>query len=146
MLDHLLLNKLKWFNIDNNADTVSANGKTWTAHPASIVIKDETNIIAVSIATDILFSGYNLTAVGQQTVKCIAKKNGWYAICGYVHVTDDTKEFNKNAFIDIGLIRVDSTNLIDGKPNVISENWGGKSPLFFIWRAFTRFKKGAEVC
>lgn len=36
MVDHLIFNKLKWFNIADNADNVTANGRSFYALPTKI--------------------------------------------------------------------------------------------------------------
>ena len=38
MLDHLIFNKLKWFNISDDMTAITANGKNWLAHPKSVKI------------------------------------------------------------------------------------------------------------
>lgn len=35
-IDHLVFNKLKWFNIDDNSQQITANGKKWGAYPTSV--------------------------------------------------------------------------------------------------------------
>lgn len=44
MLDHLIFNKLKWFNVADNASSVTANGKKYYAVPSKITIKKGTSI------------------------------------------------------------------------------------------------------
>lgn len=44
MIDHLIFNKLKWFNVTDNADNVKANGKKYYAVPSKITIKQGTII------------------------------------------------------------------------------------------------------
>lgn len=41
-IDHMLFNKLKWFNVADNADNVTANGKKYYAFPSKITIKQGT--------------------------------------------------------------------------------------------------------
>lgn len=35
-IDHILFNKLKWFNVADNADSVTANGRTFYALPKRV--------------------------------------------------------------------------------------------------------------
>lgn len=42
MLDHLIFNKLKWFNVTDNADQVSANGRNYVAIPKQVTIPNGT--------------------------------------------------------------------------------------------------------
>lgn len=44
MLDHLIFNKLKWFSIADNADSVRANGKDYEAVPQQVKIPKNTKI------------------------------------------------------------------------------------------------------
>lgn len=36
MVDHLIFNKLKWFNVADNADNITANGRSFYALPSKI--------------------------------------------------------------------------------------------------------------
>lgn len=42
--DHLVFNKLKWFNVTDNADNMTANGKKYYAVPSKITIKQGTSL------------------------------------------------------------------------------------------------------
>ena len=44
MLDHLIFNKLKWFNVTDNADQVSANGRNYVAIPKQVTIPSGTSV------------------------------------------------------------------------------------------------------
>lgn len=35
-VDHILFNKLKWFNVADNADSVKANGRNFYALPSKV--------------------------------------------------------------------------------------------------------------
>ena len=39
-VDHMLFNKLKWFNVADNADSVTANNKAFLAMPTEITVPD----------------------------------------------------------------------------------------------------------
>lgn len=39
-VDHMLFNKLKWFNVADNADSVTANNKVFLAMPSEITVPD----------------------------------------------------------------------------------------------------------
>ncbi|NRO91134.1 hypothetical protein IMAU10142_01162 [Lactobacillus helveticus] len=41
MLDHLIFNKLKWFNVADNADNVRANGRSFYALPSKIKLTND---------------------------------------------------------------------------------------------------------
>ena len=149
MLDHMIFNKLKWFNIGDNANEITANGKTWTAHPTSIVIADETPLESFDGPANIA-SGDNWYSLGQQTVKCLAKTGNSYAICGPIKVYRGNNVDDQYTYA-FELAIVDKMHVPKlGNQSVISENWGGKSLLFAVTSmveyAFTSFKKGAETC
>lgn len=44
MVDHLIFNKLKWFNVADNADSVTANGKDYEAVPQQVKIPKNTKV------------------------------------------------------------------------------------------------------
>lgn len=46
MIDHLIFNKLKWFNVTDNADQVSANGRNYVAIPKQVTIPSGTSVWA----------------------------------------------------------------------------------------------------
>lgn len=39
MLDHLILNTKKWFEISDSDTSIVANGKTWSPHPATVTVR-----------------------------------------------------------------------------------------------------------
>lgn len=39
--DHLVFNKLKWFNVTDNADSVKANGRSFYALPSKVKLTKE---------------------------------------------------------------------------------------------------------
>lgn len=43
-VDHLVFNSLKWFNVTDNADNITANGKKYYAAPSKITIKQGTSL------------------------------------------------------------------------------------------------------
>lgn len=50
-VDHLVFNKLKWFNVADNADNITANGKKYYAFPSKITIKQGTSLTYPSRGT-----------------------------------------------------------------------------------------------
>lgn len=129
MLDHMIFNKLKWFNIGDNANEITANGKTWTAHPTSIVIADETPLASFDGPAG-LASGDNWYSLGQQTVKCLAKTGNSYAICGPIKVYRGNNVDDQYTYA-FELAIVDKTHApLPSGQSVISENWGVK--VFYL--------------
>lgn len=51
-VDHLIFNKLKWFNVADNADNITANGKKYYAVPSKITIKQGTYLTYPSAGSD----------------------------------------------------------------------------------------------
>lgn len=51
-IDHILFNKLKWFNVADNADNMTANGKKYYAVPSKITIKQGTSLTYPSTGVD----------------------------------------------------------------------------------------------
>lgn len=51
-IDHLIFNKLKWFNVADNASFVTANGKKYYAVPSKITIKQGTSLTYPSRGTE----------------------------------------------------------------------------------------------
>lgn len=137
MLDHLLLNKLKWFNIGDNTDQITANGKTWTAHPASIVVADEALIETLDDVGSIS-AGDNWYANGQQTVKCLAKSGDKYAICGPIRLfRGNDVDDQHTCTLALGIVDNSRGTFRAKHPSVISENWGGgKSLLSHLYQWF----------
>lgn len=43
-IDHLVFNRLKWFNVTDNADNVKANGRNYFAMPVSFTIPKGTHL------------------------------------------------------------------------------------------------------
>ena len=61
-IDHLVFNRLKWFNVADNADSVTANGKDYEAVPQQVKIPKNTKIN--------LFNSFN--SMNIQTEKYVA--------------------------------------------------------------------------
>ena len=48
-IDHMLFNKLKWFNVADNADNITANGRSFYALPSKIKLtKDSVALGAIN--------------------------------------------------------------------------------------------------
>lgn len=81
-IDHLVFNRLKWFNVADNAGNVTANGKKYYAVPSKITIKQGT-IIQYPI------QGSELADVAVKLqedleVKCIGANDNHYFFIGYI--------------------------------------------------------------
>lgn len=47
MLDHMLFNRLKWFNIKDDAESIEIDGKTWQAFPKNVKINDTATALPI---------------------------------------------------------------------------------------------------
>lgn len=82
MIDHLIFNKLKWFNVADNADNATANGKKYYAVPSKITIKQGTDILYPSQGSDHSFN--TATLQDDVEVECIAANDKYYFFTGSV--------------------------------------------------------------
>ncbi|WFD52977.1 hypothetical protein [Lactobacillus phage P185] len=81
-IDHLVFNRLKWFNVADNADSVTANGKKYYAVPSKITIKRGTYIeypIRGSVWAD---AAHELEK--DVEVKCIGANDNHYFFIGSI--------------------------------------------------------------
>lgn len=112
----LLLGGTTYYPISDADTTLSMQGKTWSAHPKTIVIDEDVGIAVTNAPT----SGYGWRTTKKQTVECIAKSGSSYAICGTIRLTD--ANFNTYTFdLELGIVG-HTTN--SGRPAVLAENWG----------------------
>lgn len=81
-IDHLVFNRLKWFNVADNAGNVTANGKKYYAVPSKITIKQGTIIqypIQGSVLADTAFE-----LEEDFEVKCIGANDNHYFFIGNI--------------------------------------------------------------
>ena len=143
MLDHMIFNKLKWFNIADNADSVTANGKKYVSMPKSFTIKKGANLGYLGV------NQYESYAYEDTNVTCVGSSNDHYYFIGNVKICDTPGS-------DYAVPHNFSMNQISSQPGFVSKAdtknviWGGKNLLHTIASmveyAFTSFKKGAETC
>lgn len=137
MLDHLIFNKLKWFNIKDNAETMQANGKKYVAVPTSFTVKRGSYVLNGPT------SQVNAMVLTDTEVDC----------CG---ASDDVYFFATGILLGSDFTSGQGVSYNSEHPGVIRKSdvknviWGGKSLLFavisMVKYAFTSFKKGAETC
>lgn len=107
MLDHMLFNKLKWFNIADNTTTIQANGKNWRAYPQTITVDGNTNFTIARGEGQIQHDGPD------NTYTCLGSLDGYYVVNGHAGEIEGR----------YGLLLVPENY-------VASVNWGGKTSLF----------------
>lgn len=129
-IKELLYNKLKWFNVADNADSVIANGKKYTAIPKQIEIPAGAFCVFLNDANEA--SGFH-PEISQTTIfDCVGETNDGYFFTG--RVTDGSAH-SENLYYDAG----GTTTFIGlvSKSQVTKVIWGGKlSLLSRLWRAF----------
>lgn len=90
-IDHLVFNRLKWFNVADNADSVTANGKKYYAVPSKITIKQGTIIHYPLRGSELAGTAFELEEDFE--VKCIGANDNHYFFIGYLnHYTFQERE------------------------------------------------------
>lgn len=87
-IDHILFNKLKWFNVADNAESIQIGNRQFWAIPSEIIIKDGTNLGRYDDA------GGTALVDGDTTVKVIGVSKNAYIITGYVHFRESTNLYS----------------------------------------------------
>ena len=80
MIDHLIFNKLKWFNVTDNADNVKANGRNYFAMPVSFTIPKDTHL-----SDGDHDAGFDLSK--DCDVTCVGASADFYYFCGEIEFT-----------------------------------------------------------
>lgn len=111
MLDHLLLNKLKWWNVDSNANQVKLNNKKWVAIPTSFTVP---NMDALADSGDYARSLYTYPLISS-SVYAAGYKNGKLVYWFNGHDSDNV---NDGRGVDVSAFGV----YADKARNVV---WGG---------------------
>lgn len=130
-VDHLIFNKLKWFNVTDNADNVQANGKNYIALPASFTLPKGTNVSDGDHQ-----GGTNISRDCEVT--CVGSSNDFYYFCGKIFTDwsgldseldiDNPKDVENSAvFTRPWFVR---------KSKVTNVKWGGKALLSHVYQWF----------
>nr|DAQ70485.1 MAG TPA: hypothetical protein [Caudoviricetes sp.] len=141
MLDHLILNAKKWFEISNDMPAVTANNKSYYACPSRFTIMAETPIKSPN-------TGNDWRVLNDAEVTCVGAGKDVYFFDGQLEIYADGDEYKHPS--DANYSHYYYTGVVK-KENVRNVIWGGKkSPLSavvsMVERAFAQFKKGAETC
>lgn len=131
MIDHLIFNKLKWFNVNQNAEQISANGKRYVAFPPKVVVKQDygVNTMTGSLGK-IMWTSSPLAAHSYKKgteATCIGVYEGCY-------VVKDLMDFGGGDSTDSS---ADSTIAIIEKDLFLAK-WGGKRLLSHLYQALRR--------
>lgn len=130
-IDHLVFNKQNWFNVADNADSVTANGKNYIALPASFTLPKGTHVSDGSHQ-----GGLNISQDCEVT--CVGSSNDFYYFCGKIF-TDYTGLFSE--------IDIDNPKDVENRDNftapwfirkskVTNVKWGGKALLSHLYQWF----------
>lgn len=85
-IDHLVFNKLKWFNVTDNADNMTANGKKYYAVPSKITIKQGTSLTTPAAGVDHTDNTSRLKE--DLEVKCIGANDNHYFFIANIYDYD----------------------------------------------------------
>lgn len=130
-VDHILFNKLKWFNVADNADSVTANGKNYIALPASFTLPKGTHVSDGDHER-----GMNTSRDCEVT--CVGSSDDFYYFCGKIF----TDWSGLNSELDIGNPKdVENTVIFERpwfirKSKVTNVKWGGKALLSHVYQWF----------
>lgn len=122
MLDHMIFNKLKWFNIGDNVDQVTANGKSYTAIPKQIKVQNRASIMWASSGDHSISDTLSCCGIFYGTFFGIDGNHTWY------------------------VVQQDSWVGWTNEQNIKNVIWGGKSFYMLVWRAFITYLKGVKAC
>ena len=122
MLDHLIFNKLKWFNVADNASSVTANGKKYYAIPTQVTVPKGTILYIM----DDSVNEFKQHGVVAQDGTCkvgalILKGQLAEGLDGYGIANLDVYLLNGNVVIENGFTTSGFVKITD----VINPVWGG---------------------
>ena len=140
MLDHMLFNLQKWFNIADNTNSVNANNRTYYTFPRSFSIPANTDItfnyggenVSDSDVADINYSQNTTRQNGQQmdNIACIGIKVKNSTI--YYLFNSNVPILNSVSKIEWVTTNGEATVKASDVKNVI---WGKKSLLIHLYQA-----------
>ncbi|WP_297949717.1 hypothetical protein [uncultured Lactobacillus sp.] len=123
MLDHIILNRLKWWNVDSNANQVKLNNQQWLKCPKSFVFKNSSD--------------------SQEQMN-----GNPYTTCYGIGFGE---KYNAVAHGKLCLLYDDGSGYLAqiplNDPSIKSINWGGKHPLSHLYQMFKAITgKVVAVC
>lgn len=128
MVDHLIFNKLKWFNVADNASSVTANGKKYYAIPTQVTVPKGTILYYMDDSAN----EFRQNAVISQDCTC---KVGAFILKGQLAegINDDgvanfdVYKLNGHVVIENGSTTGGFVKITD----VTNPVWGGKKPSIY---------------
>lgn len=133
----LIFNKLKWFNVADGANSVTANGRKFYAIPKSVTISqlnerirkivENWNQASAQLAEDSILNVSGVSSKG-------------YLVYGTIKAKEESRNFNYN-------INVNNPLLIEFS-EAKNVNWGGNLPLSHLYQWLRAFitRKVVVVC
>lgn len=107
MLDHMIFNRLKWFNISGNANEVAANNKIWLAVPNKLVLRAGSS---VDFLNDLNTGSVKYPKImNTVTVHCIGATKDAYFFDGNITWDDNNGDFGS---IDLQEVPYGSSTII----------------------------------
>lgn len=80
MIDHLLFDKLKWWNVDTTQNNVTISGKSYIALPKKMIIKAGTEI---HLSGPITYVNHDITVTVCGKTKACINEDGRYVLQDY---------------------------------------------------------------
>lgn len=144
-VDHMLFNKLKWFNVADNAGNVTANGKDYEAVPQQVKIPKNTQVN--------LFNSFNFAdirrekyAASDTVLNCIGVIGENYCCSGEIELNeyDAPNEYGSYGTISTVDLNGGKNEWVDEsysicvipKSKVQVVKWGGKALLSHLYQWF----------
>ncbi|MCT3400971.1 hypothetical protein [Lactobacillus helveticus] len=133
-IDHLVFNRLKWFNVADNADSVKANNKDYVALPTSFTLPKDTYVSDGNHQ-----SGMNISRDCEVT--CVGSSNDFYYFCGKIFIdwnNFDSVEFDIDNPKDVENSVTFERPWFVRKSKVTNVKWGGKALLNHLYQWFRK--------
>ena len=136
MLDHLIFNKLKWFNVTDNADNVKANGRNYEAIPSQVKVPAHTEITLLNDAKTALIQ-FEKYANKDTILNCVGVVNNYYCCTGEIILDQygSPNEYGSYGTIFAANLDTELLGLVP-KSQVQVTNWGGKALLSHLYQWF----------
>lgn len=110
-IDHLVFNSLKWFNVADNADNITANGKKYYAVPSKITIKQGTSITYPSRGSE--FTDVTGQLQEDLEVKCVGANDNHYFFIGAIDDSSIYYTFQEREGYGVGeVLKSDCKNIV----------------------------------
>lgn len=135
-IEHLIFNRLKWFNVADNADSTTINGRNYEAIPSQVKVPAHTEITILNNATTALGS-FERYAEKDTILNCIGIINNNYCCTGKINLNQYGSPNEYGTYGSLFSANLDTNTLgLVPKSQVQITKWGGKSPLSHVYQWF----------